>query len=448
LAEDLKRHGLSHPSVMLTRMTFPFLPTVTRGRNDDIVQVTDEGHVRAVVQYEDNTTVATRGRETMRLPTTRAGLSALAAFVDDGLCGVDPQAPVSHPFSLFLIDKLTQGLERTADLIERYCTIAVAEQMRAEGLLVPPVLYTTSAMYDRYYNLDLSRSYAGRVACARLDLEGAKQKRPPGVHGTVQQWFSLLKSWPGSYSPDGRPYRSLLRTLPIITAEIPPVLLARLSSVRLERPLSLMQLACVLARHEVAPLFEPYRDHDITLLMRTSESELSELMHIASMLTVTDPKAPLVDRARALGQVLSSIYLPSRRSLRRVVRNYRQLVLHLGPEIVSDERRLVKTARPPIALPRAPGVRFLDDVGAILDEGERMDHCAARYVVPAVRGELFLFHVRKGGARATIAVAPDGNLFFGGPKNKTNAACEEAIRVVGAWAADLAGACAGGSHSN
>ena len=48
---------------------------------------------------------------------------------------------------------------------------------------------------------------------------------------------------------------------------------------------------------------------------------------------------------------------------------------------------------------------------------------------------------RRRRANAEIAVAPDGNLFFGGPKNKTNAACEEAIRVVGAWAADLAEAC-------
>jgi hypothetical protein len=73
-------------------------------------------------------------------------------------------------------------------------------------------------------------------------------------------------------------------------------------------------------------------------------------------------------------------------------------------------RRLDAFARHLRLLPAVPGVRFLDSVAAIADEGAAMGHCAASYAESAVRGECYLFHVEHDGELATAEVAPDGRV--------------------------------------
>ena len=458
--------------------------------NDDTVRVLRDGHPHGTVTLEPEHAIATLGRQTLRLPATRAGLSALAAFVDDGALGVSKTSPAAHPFARLLVGRVMRGMRNAADLLERNTRapwdatlkprgagvrakragangaegvrgpdddslvgggrgprpaqeepmpLGLARRMRAEGLVVPPILFSRAADQSTFFHRDLDRSYVARVACALSDMRRAIQGDVPGPAGSTTDWVDTLLSCEGVFSPDGRPYRSLLRTLPVVTRAIPAKLLARLSSVRLERPLTETQLACVLARVEENAPFDPHRAHDVTLLMRMSDDELSEHLATAAILTTGDVAGPLADRARSLALVLRSIYLPTRRSFRRVMRAYGRYVLHVDPAIVGKGQRAVKTARPPHALPEAQDVRFLDDMGAILDEGARMQHCAARYAVRAVRGELFMFHVERDGAHATVAVDTSGTVTVSGPKNRVSGACQLAMEIVGAWAGNFDG---------
>lgn len=407
--------------------------------NDDTVRVLRDGHPHGTVTLEPEHALATRGRETLRLPATRAGLSALAAFVDDGVLGVRKTSPAAHPFARLLVGRVMRGMRSAADWLERYVPLGLARRIRAEGLVVPPILFSYAADRSTFFHRDLDRSYVARVACALSDMRRAIGGGAPGHRGSTTDWVDVLLSCEGVFSPDGRPYRSLLRTLLVVTPAIPAKLLAHLSSVRLERPLTETQLACVLARVEKDTSFDPHRAHDVTLLMRMSDDELSEHLASAAILTTGDAAGPLVERARSLALVLRSIYMPTRRSFRRVMRAYGRYVLHVDPAIVGKGQRAVKTARPPHALPEAQDVRFLDDVGAILDEGARMQHCAARYAVRAVRGELFMFHVERDGAHATVAVDTGGAVTVSGPKNRTNTACQSAMEIVGAWAENFGG---------
>src|SRR5207237_7604362 len=77
------------------------------------------------------------------------------------------------------------------------------------------------------------------------------------------------------------------------------------------------------------------------------------------------------------------------------------------------------TRMPPIPLPEVAEVRFLDTVGAVCNEAERMQHCVATYVDLAVQGNCFLFHVDYKGEEATIEVGCEGAVRQAqGPRNQ------------------------------
>lgn len=79
------------------------------------------------------------------------------------------------------------------------------------------------------------------------------------------------------------------------------------------------------------------------------------------------------------------------------------------------------TERPPIPLPYDERIRFLDTVGAVVDEGVEMEHCIGSYAERAVAGESFLFHVDYEGQKASFELGPDGMLRQGfGPRNSCN----------------------------
>jgi PcfJ-like protein len=97
------------------------------------------------------------------------------------------------------------------------------------------------------------------------------------------------------------------------------------------------------------------------------------------------------------------------------------------------------TGRPPIPLPGQPNVVFLDTVGAVTREGERMHHCIASYIPRAVAGNCFLFHVDYAGEQASVEVNPWGQVTQAfGPSNKRNVAAQWGRRVLGSWGRKLA----------
>jgi hypothetical protein len=96
------------------------------------------------------------------------------------------------------------------------------------------------------------------------------------------------------------------------------------------------------------------------------------------------------------------------------------------------------TAWPPVPLPTADGVRFLDSVAAVCQEAEAMQHCVAWYVEQAVNGGCYLFHVAHRGEDATVEVGAEGRVRQSqGPRNQSNAAATYGKRVLGRWAKGL-----------
>jgi hypothetical protein len=91
-----------------------------------------------------------------------------------------------------------------------------------------------------------------------------------------------------------------------------------------------------------------------------------------------------------------------------------------------------------VALPSAAEITFLDTVGAVLEEGERMHHCIATYARRADSGGCYLFHVERVGAQATVEVSRDGTVAQAcGPTNQRNAATRWGRRALAAWGLDL-----------
>jgi hypothetical protein len=81
-------------------------------------------------------------------------------------------------------------------------------------------------------------------------------------------------------------------------------------------------------------------------------------------------------------------------------------------------------------------VRFLDTVGAICAEAERMQHCVATYVDLAVGGNCYLFHVEHKGEEATVEVGCEGAVRQAqGPRNQRIRAARWGKRVLEYWAA-------------
>nr|WP_286178136.1 PcfJ domain-containing protein [Rhodopirellula sp. JC639] len=97
--------------------------------------------------------------------------------------------------------------------------------------------------------------------------------------------------------------------------------------------------------------------------------------------------------------------------------------------------RSTPTRQPPIPLPNVPGVQFLSNVGDVLSEGNRMQHCIGGYAGRAVLGHCFLFHVDHAGESASVEIDQTGRIRQAcGPKNQSNQATKYATRVLATWA--------------
>jgi len=95
------------------------------------------------------------------------------------------------------------------------------------------------------------------------------------------------------------------------------------------------------------------------------------------------------------------------------------------------------TALPPIPLPDAEGITFLDCTDAVREEGIKMRHCVPGYADAAVAGDSYLFHIEYKGEKATAEVFGDQVRQIYGPANGSNKACRYGRRVLGEWVKDL-----------
>lgn len=101
------------------------------------------------------------------------------------------------------------------------------------------------------------------------------------------------------------------------------------------------------------------------------------------------------------------------------------------------KERSIKTAIPSVPF-ASNKIKFLEDVGQVIDEGNLMGHCVASYAKKAVRGDCYLFHVDYAGEMATAEVTKDGNISqIRGPHNKDNKASKWGRGILYKWAQKL-----------
>jgi hypothetical protein len=311
----------------------------------------------------------------------------------------------------------------------------------------PPQLLCSEAMHrDAFVVSDVLAYPAAAIALAFVETA----LRPADLFWdavTAKGEAALLeaiRNWRGLFSPDGRPYRSLDRTLMQLPAGVPPDLLCELRHVRLERPVvDRLELTTLLLAHRV------YR--------RAANAEVAAT-HLRAIACARAPEivaavrrtAAAVARRLAPGRIadlefvlrlLADYPRPGGRRLAALVE--RALRWHRVAPDVREELQAAgglsaPTVRPPVPLPGDPRIAFLDTMEAVVREGERMRHCVATYARAAARGECFLFHVRHRGAEATVEVGANGVVLqASGPCNQDNAAARWGRRRLAAWGAAL-----------
>ena len=257
--------------------------------------------------------------------------------------------------------------------------------------------------------------------------------------------LEALENWPALFSPTGQPYRSLNRTLMNLPGNIPPGLLLNLAKVTLERPIFerrelLLLLIAVDLQSRRHPVPVPFRDlrifmfskvpqikRAVQLIARSTGNALSsnrtrDLMFLARYLA----DYPEVHRGNLVGLT------------KKAVKWHRDIYDRDLNEKLDALGRSAKTSLPPIPLPDLPGVRFLDNVEAVAEEGVKMRHCAISYTDDAVNGFAYLFHVEHDGELATVEVGHDGKVRQAqGPRNRRNRAADWGKRVLARWARDF-----------
>jgi hypothetical protein len=253
-----------------------------------------------------------------------------------------------------------------------------------------------------------------------------------------------LAKWRLFFCPDGmKPYRALNKTLDQLPGGVPAPMLLKLKEVLLPRPITrrLELIATILAgdaRSRNFHVFAHARHAQVKEVMaRVSRSVFPDgsshystrrTEDIAGVVSYLDD-FPEVHRGNIVGLADKAIRWHRRDRQEEVQRQLRE---HLGNN--------TPTAKPPMPLPDLPGVRFLATVGEVADEGKLMNHCIASYAEKARDGLCYLFHVDFDGHMASVEVSPQSFVVQAqGPGNIKNNATAHGVRVLAAWARQVAG---------
>jgi hypothetical protein len=289
---------------------------------------------------------------------------------------------------------------------------------------------------------DVLRHRAAAVALARLTRLWPHYRACRGIEAapTAEVLAESMREWRCLFSPDGRSYRSLDRTLMNLGDEVSLDLLCQLPRVRLERPIaSSLELRAVLTLASIANV--PLLAERMHVLQHAREVEIGAALERIGGETERRLE-PADDRdLRFVVRYLADLPHPHHGRLGRLVEDAIEWHRAVAERRAVSEtvERLggadTPTARPPIPLPRFKGVRFLSSVGEVAAEGLRMRHCIASLAGEAVHGRAFLFHVEHEGEPASFEIDPDGDILqAAGPANTSNAAVEYGLRRLEQWA--------------
>jgi hypothetical protein len=321
---------------------------------------------------------------------------------------------------------------------------AVWEAVRAVTEAPPSLVFSPALAREPWVMRDVVEHRAAAIALGFV--ESHLRPGEPDTSLSDEALVAALVRWRGLYSPSGEEYRSLNRTLMNVPREFPAELLCGLRRVRLERPLldALELAAACTAGEAFARLRDPaVREARLRTVHHARAAEIALAVRRVAAFTArrlsARRSADLLVVFRFLADFPHAHPGRLRALVDEAIRWHR-----LDPwlhEVVDDAGGLdAPTARPPIALPSDDGIRFLDTIDRVVEEGRRMRHCIASYAPDAVAGRSYLFHVERDGEHASIEVTRDGRIGqAAGPGNGTNAAVRWGTRKLRAWAAELRG---------
>lgn len=327
-----------------------------------------------------------------------------------------------------------------------------------------PLVACDPAFYaEPYLARDVIRYRAAACAVAYLETvlyEPWCRQRGIPAETSVTAQLSALRNWRSLFSPTGRAYRSLNRTLDGLGPAVPTELVPHLRRFVLESALlDPVQLTAVLIHvsDSRGPRLAEASTHGRRALERAAPDEIREA--VAAIGTFTgrplDAERPtdlgftvrfLIDyphpyQGRLPGLVRRTIrWHEEIRAANRRERE-REPERHPAPRPPPDPPRRLgwrpaspPTARPRIPLPETEGVTFLSTAEQIRAEGRRMDNCIASYVNAAVAGRCYLFHIEHGEQEASVEVDPLGHVRQAeGPANSVNEASDWGARVLRDW---------------
>ena len=363
------------------------------------------------------------------------------------------------------VDDEWQGRRQTPPWMPEAWAIAPAierQRDRLMGEMAPDVLRAQAALqelgrpvveaahwltYARHPYLLRDVANHRAAAIALVDLEGgfAGSPRRPEQRLPAAEIARAMAEWRGRFSPDGRAYRSLDRTLMNLPA-LPARLVTELCRVRLEQPVTEalpLQALLLFAAHAEQSRNAAVRASRLHLLQRCSALEVQAAVALVAAATRRRLCADRCDDLRlALDYIADcpEVYQGRLPGLaRRAIRWHQDAHLRVRrSEVDRLGGRDAPTARPPIDLPGDPRIQFLATVGAVVQEGERMQHCIAHYAGRAVAGVCFLFHVDFEGEMATFEVSREGEIRQGsGPRNARNQAVAWGHLELQVWATPL-----------
>jgi hypothetical protein len=258
--------------------------------------------------------------------------------------------------------------------------------------------------------------------------------------------LEALRDWKALFSDTGHDYRSLNRTLMNLPGRLPHRQVCNLRLIHLERPLEhrlevlgVVFCAAIRANREDWPQRSADHGH---VFQHAGVAQVREaLRRVAAHLHLELSPRKAGD-VRQMVQFLADYPDEHRGSLAGLADRAIRWHQSRQQEQQAAMQRLygpdALTARPPVAPPEDPRIRFLDTVAAVCAEAEQMRHCVASYLDLAIGGNCYLFHVSYQGEEATIEVGGEGKVRQAqGPRNQPNRAARWGKRVLNRWAASF-----------
>ncbi|MBI1944049.1 MAG: PcfJ domain-containing protein [Deltaproteobacteria bacterium] len=384
---------------------------------------TDAGSLGVDVSAHDLCLLGERG-DVDRFGASRAGMDAALRKVTALL----RPRPLSDGVVDRLRTALMAALRKNAGA---HAAAAQAAEVCVADIEPTPLVLARLVVDDHFLLADAARFTACATAIAHIEDDAVTDADTPE---RAEIWAHQLRRWRDLYLAPGSTARSVNRALAEFGEDAHPRVLWGLRKVRLAAPMpsrAHMKLLCALGANAYTR-GAALDQHLTELVLKASTVEVGEALVIldegeldAIRTNVETPEEVLA------GLVLTTDLDEVEQVFRRRPRFpdvFAVALQHLKTPLRTE------TMRPPIALPRVPGLAFLSSVGALMEEGRAMSHCAALYAQRAVAGESYLFHYQEGQQAATIEVAADGTVLQSrAPGNGKNVASSNGERILRRW---------------